>query len=114
MPAKRPSRSPKVSRDNLKSNDEIANEVLAGRWGPNGDDRKNRLEDEGYDYDAVQLAVNRRIGSGAPAAYRSSITEVAKQVADGHYGEMPEQRRLIEGAGWNFAAVQAEVKRLSR
>jgi len=105
---------PKLSRDNRKSSDEVINEVLAGRWGAPGEDRKTRLEDEGYDYDAIQFGVNKRIGAGAPAAYRSSITEVAQQVIDGHYGDdESEARRLLEGAGWNIAAVRAEVKRLT-
>jgi lysozyme len=96
----------------LKSNDEIANEVLAGRWGT-GDDRKERLEEAGYNYVDVQRVVNQRVGKGAPAAYRSSITEIAQQVIAGHYGDDEKEcRRLLEGAGWNFAAVVAEVKRL--
>ena len=37
---------------------EIANEVIAGKWG-NGSDRKNRLTAAGYDYAAVQTEVNR-------------------------------------------------------
>lgn len=40
-----------------KSVDEIAREVLAGKWG-NGQDRKNRLTAAGYDYNAVQARVN--------------------------------------------------------
>lgn len=40
-----------------KSVDEIAREVLAGKWG-NGQDRKNRLTAAGYDYNAVQERVN--------------------------------------------------------
>lgn len=40
-----------------KSVDEIAREVLAGKWG-NGQDRKNRLTAAGYDYNAVQAKVN--------------------------------------------------------
>lgn len=36
---------------------EIAKEVIAGKWG-NGADRKKRLEAAGYDYNAVQQAVN--------------------------------------------------------
>lgn len=40
-----------------KSNEEIAKEVLAGKWG-NGDERKRRLTEAGYDYAAVQKAVN--------------------------------------------------------
>lgn len=40
-----------------KSVEELAQEVLAGKWG-NGVDRKNNLTAEGYDYAAVQKAVN--------------------------------------------------------
>lgn len=40
-----------------KTNTEIAKEVIAGKWG-NGVDRKKRLEAAGYDYNAVQQAVN--------------------------------------------------------
>jgi lysozyme len=40
-----------------KSVDELAREVLAGRWG-NGDDRKRRITTAGYDYAAVQAKVN--------------------------------------------------------
>ncbi len=40
-----------------KSIDEIAREVIQGKWG-NGTDRKNRLTAAGYDYAAVQKRVN--------------------------------------------------------
>lgn len=40
-----------------KSIDEIAREVIQGKWG-NGVDRKNRLTNAGYDYNAVQKRVN--------------------------------------------------------
>lgn len=40
-----------------KSIDEIAREVIQGKWG-NGADRKNRLTNAGYDYNAVQKRVN--------------------------------------------------------
>lgn len=43
-----------------KSVDEIAREVLAGKWG-NGQDRKNRLTAAGYDYNTVQARVNALI-----------------------------------------------------
>ena len=35
----------------------VAKEVIAGKWG-NGEDRKKRLQDAGYDYGAVQRKVN--------------------------------------------------------
>lgn len=44
-----------------KSVDEIANEVINGKWG-NGDDRKNRLTKAGYDYQTVQNKVNEKLG----------------------------------------------------
>lgn len=40
-----------------KTVEQIAREVIAGKWG-NGADRKKRLAAAGYDYEAVQKAVN--------------------------------------------------------
>ena len=40
-----------------KSVDELANEVIAGKWG-NGQERKDKLTNAGYDYNAVQSKVN--------------------------------------------------------
>jgi len=42
---------------NKKSVDEIAREVIAGKWG-NGNARKRNLKKAGYDYAAVQKKVN--------------------------------------------------------
>ncbi len=44
-----------------KSNEEIANEVINGLWG-NGDDRKARLTNAGYDYNTIQAIVNQKVG----------------------------------------------------
>lgn len=43
-----------------KSIDEIAHEIIQGKWG-NGTDRKNRLTNAGYDYNAVQKRVNELV-----------------------------------------------------
>lgn len=40
--------------------EEVANEILAGKWG-NGADRKNRLTQAGYNYSEVQSIVNRLV-----------------------------------------------------
>ena len=48
----------KLASANTKSVDELAKEVIAGKWG-NGADRKNRLTAAGYDYSAVQARVNQ-------------------------------------------------------
>lgn len=44
-----------------KSNDEIANEVIAGKW-DNGDARKKKLTDAGYNYQEIQDLVNKKLG----------------------------------------------------
>lgn len=44
-----------------KSVQEIAREVVAGKWG-NGEERKKKLIAAGYDYSAVQAAVNALMG----------------------------------------------------
>lgn len=41
----------------IKNNVEIAHEVLNGLWG-NGEERKEKLTNAGYDYNAVQSIVN--------------------------------------------------------
>ena len=48
-----------------KSVDELAQEVIAGKWG-NGDDRKNRLTSAGYNYQDVQNKVNEILDSRKP------------------------------------------------
>ena len=47
-----------TSKPQLKSIDEVAREVIKGKWG-NGADRKNRLTQAGYDYSVVQARVNQ-------------------------------------------------------
>ena len=52
----------KVTKKNSigKSNEEIAKEVINGKWG-NGAERKRRLEAAGYNYSAVQKIVNKLV-----------------------------------------------------
>ena len=54
-----------------KSIDELAQEVIAGKWG-NGDDRKNKLTAAGYSYDEVQKKVNEILGASKPAPATSN------------------------------------------
>lgn len=64
--------SPKYDIEDTGSNaiisgkdlDLIAHEVIAGQWGY-GDDRKNALTSNGYDYDAVQKRVNEILNGSA-------------------------------------------------
>lgn len=45
----------------LSDIDTIAHEVIMGEWG-NGDERKERLENAGYDYQEIQSRVNELLG----------------------------------------------------
>jgi len=45
-----------------KTNEQIADEVIRGLWG-NGEERKRRLAEAGYDYASVQAIVNEKLGA---------------------------------------------------
>lgn len=49
-----------------KSNETIANDVIAGKWG-NGAARKSALTKAGYDYNAIQAIVNQKLNASKPA-----------------------------------------------
>lgn len=90
-----------------KSITEIAQEVIAGKWG-NGSDRKAKLTAAGYDADAVQAKVNELIsGSG-----KKSIDEIAREVIAGKWGNGEERKKRLTAAGHDAAAVQTAVNKL--
>lgn len=55
-----------TSTETKKTVEEIAKEVIAGKWG-NGVDRASRIKAAGYDYNAVQNKVNELCGSKTSA-----------------------------------------------
>lgn len=56
-----------------KTNEQIANEVIAGKWG-NGAEREQRLKAAGYDYNAVQAIVNSKLaGNKTQQVIRYSV-----------------------------------------
>lgn len=91
-----------------KSVDVIAQEVIAGKWG-NGDDRKNRLTAAGYDYNAVQKAVNAKLGGSSSG---KSVTELAKEVIAGKWGNGADRKNRLTAAGYDYNAVQKKVNEL--
>ena len=68
--------------EELKSVDEIAKEVIAGKWG-NYPERKDRLEAAGYNYETVQSAVNRMLGGGShiPSSNDAFVGTVATDIS---------------------------------
>lgn len=89
-----------------KTNDQIAEEVIAGQWG-NGADRKKRLTDAGYDYNVIQDIVNRKL---APA--RKSNEQIANEVIAGQWGNGDDRKQRLTSAGYNYTVIQAIVNKL--
>lgn len=94
----------------LKSIDEVAREVIAGKWG-NGQDRVNRLTQAGYDYNTVQARANEML---RPQPQRKSIDEVAKEVIRGEWGNGAERKSRLAQAGYDYNAVQKRVNQLMK
>lgn len=91
-----------------KSIEEIAKEVINGKWG-NGTDRKTALVNAGYNYDDVQAKVNELLGTKTNL---KSITEIAKEVIAGKWGVGAERKRRLTQAGYNYTRVQGKVNEL--
>lgn len=109
-PAPKPAKKPAKKKDI----NTIAQEVIKGAWG-NGDDRRRRLEAAGYNYAAVQNAVNAKLGAKPNTPTRRpgpSLDDVARAVIRGDYGNGEERRRRLTAAGYNYNAVQARVNQL--
>ncbi len=90
-----------------KSNEVIADEVIAGKWGT-GDDRKERLEIAGYNYSVIQSIVNDRFG----VVPKKSVDEVVREVIHGDWGNGSERKQRLTAAGYDYSAVQKRVSEL--
>ena len=90
-----------------KSNAEIADEVIAGKWG-NGAERKEKLTKAGYNYSEIQSIVNAKIGTPA----KKSVDEIAREVIKGDWGNGAERKQRLTAAGYDYAAIQRRVNEL--
>lgn len=86
----------------------IADEVIAGKWG-NGEDRKNRLTQAGYNYSEVQALVNQKLNGTSTSANKKSIDIIADEVIAGKWGNGNERKNNLENAGYSYQEVQNKV-----
>lgn len=93
-----------------KSVEDIAKEVIAGKWG-NGNERKNKLEKAGYNYNKIQEKVDELLGK-KPVKAKKSVTVIAKEVIQGKWGNGAERKKRLTEAGYNYAEVQKKVNQL--
>ena len=101
-----------ITPSTKKSNEEIADEVINGKWG-NGEDRKSRLSAAGYDYEAIQKIVNNKLTPKATKVYYTikkgdTLTAIAKK-----YGTTIKKLKTlnsIKNANMIYAGQKIRVK----
>ena len=87
--------------------DSVAQEVLQGLWG-NGQERFDKLENAGYDAQAVQDKVNSLLGGEDTV----DLNTVANEVIQGLWGNGQERYDNLSSAGYDAQAVQNRVNEL--
>ena len=102
---------PKFDPEATKSLDEVAREVIQGKWG-NGSDRVARLKSAGYDPEAVQAKVNAMLSGSSSAPTKKSTDEIAKEVLAGKWGNGSDRKERLIKAGYDYDAVQRRVNQL--
>ena len=101
----------KIGNENLKSIDIIVDEVIKGLWG-NGDDRKNRLANAGYNFEEIQKEVDNKLKNKGILKSNNNKEEIARQVIRGKYGNGEERKKKLEAEGYNYQEIQNIVNNL--
>ena len=81
-----------------KSVEELANEVIAGKWG-NGQERKDKLTAAGYDYSAVHNKVNELLGGITSNSNGLKVGDKVKIIGTGN-GASDGSSNTAYGIGW--------------
>lgn len=93
-----------------KSTDELAREVIAGKYG-NGDDRKAAL---GSRYAEVQARVNEILNGGStptPTPAKSN-EDIAREVINGDWGNGEDRKNRLAAAGYDYNTIQSIVNQM--
>lgn len=113
-----------VSGGGTKSNEVIASEVIAGKWGT-GADRRAKLTAAGYDYATIQNLVNQKLKGGSTKTSTTttstskpstpaekSVDTIAREVIAGKWGNGNDRKNRLRAAGYDPAAIQRRVNQL--
>lgn len=90
-----------------KSYDLIVREVMSGKWG-NGNERKERLIKNGYDYEFIQNVVNAMLSG---FAWKSN-GEIAREVIAGLWADGEERKNRLKMAGYDYYTIQSLVNEM--
>lgn len=103
-----PTPAPTPTPSPTKTIDELAKEVIAGKWG-NNPERKNRLIEAGYDYSKVQARVNEMLSGNTPKPTPTpnvDILTLVKKTIRGDFGNGEARKKAL---GSNYDEVQRQV-----
>lgn len=100
--------TPTQPQQEKKSIEEIAKEVIQGKWG-NGEDRKNRLRQAGYNYTAVQDKVNQIVGSTPQTVYTVKAGDTLSSIAQKYNTTYQELARKNNIANPNIIYVGQKI-----
>lgn len=97
-----------------KPNEQIAREVIQGKWGA-GEDRRKRLTAAGYDYVSVQNIVNKMMGiQKAPTIKKKTNEQIATEVIQGKWSAGAKRMQLLTEAGYDYMTIQNLVNKMLR
>lgn len=105
---KAPQKTTTTTPKKTKTIKELADEVIAGKWGVD-EDRKQRLTKAGYDYYKVQEEVNNRL-----LPKKKTVTQLAKEVIQGKWGNGQDRYDRLTKAGYDYNKVQAKVNEMMK
>lgn len=105
---KTPQQTTTTTPKKTKTIKELADEVIAGKWGVD-EDRKQRLTKAGYDYYKVQEEVNNRL-----LPKKKTVAQLAKEVIQGKWGNGQDRYNRLTKAGYDYDKVQAKVNEMMK
>lgn len=106
-------RNSKNATNNItrKSEDEIIKEIMEGKWG-NGEERKQKLQSAGYEYNSIQQKINEIIRQNSN---RKSNEEIAKEIIKkNNWGVGQERIKKLIDAGYDAKVIQDLVNKMMK
>ncbi len=97
--------------NNKKSDDEIIKEIMEGKWG-NGEERKQKLQSAGYEYNSIQQKINEIIRQNSN---RKSNEEIAKEIIKkNNWGVGQDRINRLKQAGYDPKIIQDLVNKMMK
>ncbi len=101
----------KVTEISKKTEDEIVEEIMKGLWG-NGEERKEKIQNAGYEYNSIQQKVNEVIRQNSN---RKSNEEIAKEIiTKNNWGVGQERINKLKNAGYDPKIIQDLVNKMMK